>query len=234
MVTRRNLEKNSKLNSVCSVIRLITIIIMSVLLFSSCRKEAVTSVTLNESSIMLPPGSSITLIATIYPDNASNKNVTWNSDNPKVATVNKKGLVTAYTEGYATITVTTKDGNFQATCKITVDKDAPPPSDYRAKWVGTYDCEEINNFWIMDGGTRIDTFQTTVIVTVTEDSLLTFLENRIGNSYEAKVDKKGYFFKSFGMGKGMSGNFIGDSLYMEIGSGMQGYTSISTYKGKKK
>ena len=107
------------------------------------------------------------------------------------------------------------------------------PRPYLKKWVGTYDCEEINRFWTMDGETQIYTFQTTVIVTVTGDSLLTFLENRMGYSYEAEVDKNGNFFKSFGMGRGMSGNFISDSINMEIGGGMQGYSSISTYKGIK-
>jgi hypothetical protein len=55
----------------------------------------------------------------VQPDNATNKNVTWSSSNPGVATVNN-GTVTAVTAGSATITVTTQDGGKTATCAVTV------------------------------------------------------------------------------------------------------------------
>lgn len=60
------------------------------------------------------------LNVTIRPDNATNKNVTWNSSNPAVASVDSNGLVTPLQNGVTTITVTTEDGGFTATCKITV------------------------------------------------------------------------------------------------------------------
>ena len=79
----------------------------------------VESVSLDKTNITLPEGDSETLIATVYPDNATNKNVSWKSSNTSVATVNN-GVVTAIKAGTATITVTTKDGGKTATCQVTV------------------------------------------------------------------------------------------------------------------
>lgn len=80
----------------------------------------VTGVSLGETSLELEAGSNATLTANVAPANASNKNVTWNSDNTSVATVDKYGVVTAQAVGTATITVTTEDGSYTATCDVTV------------------------------------------------------------------------------------------------------------------
>ena len=79
----------------------------------------VESVSLDKTNITLTEGDSETLTATVYPDNATNKNVSWKSSNTSVATVNN-GVVTAIKAGTATITVTTKDGGKTATCQVTV------------------------------------------------------------------------------------------------------------------
>lgn len=82
---------------------------------------AVTGVSLDKSSAgMIVSGDSLTLIATVLPDDAANKNVSWTSSNPSVADVDASGTVTALAEGTATITVTTEDGSKTATCEITV------------------------------------------------------------------------------------------------------------------
>lgn len=86
----------------------------------------VTGVTLNKSSITLFVGKTETLIATVAPNDATNKAVTWSSDKESVATVNANGVVTAKAEGTATITVTTEDGNKTATCEVTVKKEETP------------------------------------------------------------------------------------------------------------
>ena len=86
----------------------------------------VTGVSLDKTSLNLNPGKEGTLIATITPDNATNQNVTWESSDTKVATVDN-GLVTAVAEGTATITVTTTDGNFEDTCTVTVTQPAETP-----------------------------------------------------------------------------------------------------------
>ena len=81
---------------------------------------AVTGVKLSAIGIELPVGGSKRLSATITPSNATNKDVTWSSDNTSVAAVNASGLITAKGEGTATVTVRTDDGGYTATCKITV------------------------------------------------------------------------------------------------------------------
>ncbi len=79
----------------------------------------VTGITLNRSEAALAPGETVTLNATVTPSNAGNKNVTWSSGNPQVATVNN-GVVTGVASGTATITATTQEGGFTASCTITV------------------------------------------------------------------------------------------------------------------
>lgn len=83
---------------------------------------SVTSVSLNKSTLDIKVGETATLTATINPTNATNKNVTWKSDNTQIATVDTAGKVTAIKEGTAKITVKTKDGNYTATCIVTVSK----------------------------------------------------------------------------------------------------------------
>jgi uncharacterized protein YjdB len=82
---------------------------------------AVSGVTLNYSTPQsLNVDGTLQLQATVIPDNATVKTVTWSSDNSSVATVSSAGLVTAIAAGSATITVTTQDGNKTATCNVTV------------------------------------------------------------------------------------------------------------------
>ena len=88
----------------------------------------VTGVSLNKSSTSLMVGKTEILTATVTPTNATNKAVTWNSNNPTVATVDK-GTIRANAKGSATITVRTSDGNKTATCAVTVtDATTPAPT----------------------------------------------------------------------------------------------------------
>ena len=73
-----------------------------------------------QSSIVLEKGETAMLSAQIDPDNATNKSVTWKSNNTGVATVSNSGTVTSVGVGETNITVTTEDGNKTATCKVTV------------------------------------------------------------------------------------------------------------------
>jgi len=86
----------------------------------SCAKVDVTGVTVNPTSKEIGIGEVTTITATVLPAGASNKSVTWSSNNTNVATVDENGNVTGKAAGSATITVKTQDGNFTATCAITV------------------------------------------------------------------------------------------------------------------
>lgn len=81
---------------------------------------AVTGVTLNKATTSLAPLTTEQLTATVAPADATNKDVTWSSSTPAVATVSATGLVTGVAGGTATITVTTADGAKTATCVVTV------------------------------------------------------------------------------------------------------------------
>jgi len=80
---------------------------------------AVTGVTLDKSSLSGQVGGSGALTATVSPANATNKSVTWSSSNPSVATV-ANGTVNYLGAGTCTITATTDDGGYQASCSVTV------------------------------------------------------------------------------------------------------------------
>lgn len=82
----------------------------------------VTGVALDTHKIFLAVGETRTLIPTVSPANASNKNLIWKSSNEAAATVDQDGTVTAVAvgQGKATITVTTEQGDYKDTCEVTV------------------------------------------------------------------------------------------------------------------
>ena len=149
----------------------------------------VESVALNKSEITLKKNDTESLEATVYPEDAENKSVEWSTSDETVATVDENGLVTAIGEGTATITATTVDGSFTATCTVTVEgsvmlgdvtgdgkitsKDDAFLARYIAKWTG-YD-------------------ETNVIVAAADtnaDGRITIKDNAILSRYIAKW--KGY------------------------------------------
>jgi uncharacterized protein YjdB len=79
-----------------------------------------TGVTVNISEISLYVGETERLTATVFPDNATNRNVTWSSDNQSVVTVDDSGRITAVSVGTAVITVTTECGAHTSTTAVTV------------------------------------------------------------------------------------------------------------------
>ena len=87
----------------------------------------VTGVSLNHTELAIDKfeNPNATLIATVAPDNATNKSVSWTSSDPDVATVSANGVVTALAIGTSTITVTTTDGGFTASCLVTVTDTQP-------------------------------------------------------------------------------------------------------------
>ena len=79
----------------------------------------VVGITLPET-LVLRTGRTETLVPSIIPYDAANKNVSWRSSDSSVATVDENGTVTAVSEGTAEITVTTEEGSYEAVCVVTV------------------------------------------------------------------------------------------------------------------
>ena len=85
----------------------------------------VESVSLNKTELSMFTGKTETLIATITPDDASDKSLLWSSSNASVASVNSSGVVTANAKGTATITVQSVDGEKTAICSVSVGDYVP-------------------------------------------------------------------------------------------------------------
>lgn len=95
----------------------------------------VEQITLNKTEGTLTVGNSVTVTATVTPDNATNATVNWTSSDEKVATVDSNGKVTAVAAGNATITATSEsDGDVSADYALTVNKAAAKPA---TKYSGT-------------------------------------------------------------------------------------------------
>ena len=82
--------------------------------------QTVAGVKVAPATASIAVGSSKTLTATVEPDTASSKGVTWYSSNESVATVNSRGIVIGVAPGTATITALTDEGGFSGTCTVTV------------------------------------------------------------------------------------------------------------------
>lgn len=117
------------------LIALFTILLsVSLIATYSCKKEkdksvAVTEVRLDKSATTLVEEDTEELMATVMPENATDKGIEWTSNNESVATVSPTGLVTAIKDGKATITVKTNDGGFSAVCEVTENKKIIPVSE---------------------------------------------------------------------------------------------------------
>ncbi|MBP0955120.1 MAG: BspA family leucine-rich repeat surface protein [Oscillospiraceae bacterium] len=89
----------------------------------------VTGLSLDKTSLELTVGDTATLTAEVIPDNADNRNVSWKTSSPAIATVTD-GVVTATGVGMAVITATSEDGGYKVTCVVNVTPvpDVPAPS----------------------------------------------------------------------------------------------------------
>ena len=89
----------------------------------------VTSISLNKSSLRLQAGANATLVASISPVNADNKQVTWSSSDTGIATV-EDGVVTGAKPGVVKITAQSVDGGYTAVCEVTVTETVTPEIDF--------------------------------------------------------------------------------------------------------
>lgn len=104
----------------------------------------VIGVKLNKTSIDLAElGDTETLIATVLPENATNKNITWTSSDKNVATVNENGIVTAVGKGTAKVIAITIDGNKVAECTVNVNSESEDNEElkYGAKKISDTEVE---------------------------------------------------------------------------------------------
>ncbi|MBM6831226.1 Ig-like domain-containing protein [Faecalicoccus acidiformans] len=133
----------------------------------------VTDLELDKTSLTLQETDSATLIATVDPDNATNKNVNWESSDTSIATVDANGKVTAISAGSATITATAADGSGEsASCSVTVThgnmvhtpkKDATCTADGNEEY---WTCETCgNHFSGAEGKTEIELSDTVIPAT---------------------------------------------------------------------
>ena len=82
----------------------------------------VKSISISDTSLRIEVGDKVRLTATVKPEDATNKTVSWKSSSSSVASVSASGVVTAKKLGTATITVTTADGGLKKTCTVNVVK----------------------------------------------------------------------------------------------------------------
>ena len=121
----------------------------------------VDDVTLNVDSMELEEGETGQLIATVTPDDADNKKVTWSSSDESIATVDQNGKVTAIKEGTAIITVTTEDGGKTDTCTVTVTAKEEPLPDPDPDWVPVTGVKLNTSYLVLIEG-EIDWLRATV------------------------------------------------------------------------
>ncbi|MCM1340111.1 MAG: Ig-like domain-containing protein, partial [Acetobacter sp.] len=94
---------------------------------------SVTGVSLDKNTLSIKTGESETLNATVSPDDATNKNLTWKSSDESVVTVDADGKMTGIKKGTAIVTVTTEDGGFTDSCTVNVECAHKVTTTYPAK-----------------------------------------------------------------------------------------------------
>ena len=118
----------------------------------------VTGLSINSLTVEIKQGETFKLTATVQPENATNKRVTWISSNVSIASVNQDGLITANSTGETNITVTTEDGKFTATAIVTVTKNEGSEDDKitLANLKGTWDMTKCYGWEYNDKGVKED------------------------------------------------------------------------------
>ena len=111
--------------------------------------QPVTSIYLNKASLEMTALDTYQLQASVYPSEANNKEVSWESSDEKVATVDENGLVQAKEKGTAVITAKAKDGSeVSRSCKVTVKNTAYVVTDI-SKLESTHNYENnCSDFWV--------------------------------------------------------------------------------------
>ena len=138
--------------------------------FTEQQDKKVTSIALSDTELSMIFGEENQLTATILPEDATDKTVSWTSDNAAIATVSEDGLVTAVGQGTATIICRANDGSgVSASCKVTVKK--------RASWAGKY----IVNGQHVEGSSVTKVYPDNFEMTIEEKNGGTYITSMFGN-----------------------------------------------------
>ena len=114
------------------VIIIFTILVLVLtFIYSGCENKStkvipITSISLSQQELTLFPEQSDSLYVIIEPENATNKDIVWSSSDDEIVIVTQDGVLSAISVGDAIITVTSKDGNHEAICIVTVTEEDRP------------------------------------------------------------------------------------------------------------
>ena len=182
--------------------------------------QGVTGVSLDKTTLTLAVNDTGKLTATVTPDNATNKNVTWKSSNTSVATVSADGTVTAKNAGTATITVTTADGGKTATCTVTVvdckhdgtinHVEAKTATCTATGNIEYWECAKCHTKWS-------DVGKNTVVTNVTTDKVSHQFTKEVKNDKTLKT----------------AGNCMTEAVYYKSCSVCGEVSKTDTFKGEK-
>ena len=156
--------------------------------------QAATGITLDQTSLALNPGGTATLTATVTPDDAEDKTVTWTSSNTRVATVSN-GAVTAAGLGTATITASTVNGK-TATCTVTV-------AERQLSTTPLYEDSNVKITFVSLETSRYDDDELELTMDVDNKT------NRMLTVQADAISLNGYCFNSIVMSDDVSANSIG-------------------------
>jgi lysophospholipase L1-like esterase len=190
---------------------------------------SVTGVTLDKSTHSINVGESVQLTATVVPSDATNKNVSWSANNGNCTVSN--GLVTAVTAGDCTITATTEDGGFTASCAIAVSEPAAdaPASPVDGKTVtftaaGSYPAG-VNNLTLLVNGSDFvfEGGETATVVMNFADATQSITGSPANKAMQSFQDETGSLnngaFKTPGVTGYMASTVSGNTLTASAGTG---------------
>lgn len=140
----------------------------------------VTDITLNTDEVQLMVGGKYSLKATIYPVNAYDKSVTWESDNTNVVTVSADGVLTAIGPGSTNVIVKSSDSGEAYVCTVTVD-DYDKEVDLAD---GVYRIQNLNSKLYVDGSTTVDNVRNFKQKTYSDDNSQLWVIKSDGEGYQ--------------------------------------------------
>lgn len=154
----------------------------------------VTGVKLDKTEATLMVGETVQLSATVEPANATEKSISWKTDDSSIANVDGKGLVTAVKGGSTTISVITKDGNMTAKFTITVKEPLSLKVYHSGKEVGDsliYRLESTPgdsiSFEVFDNATGAFVDADNLQVSSSSKEVATYLGNKGGSGFVKAV-----------------------------------------------